>query len=250
MNDINRAVQQRNCIPGTEGEARLNPKLWDYSCYLLRCLKRNFERIIRDAARSRQSSSILCVDFGCGTRPYEQLFKDNGIGYIGADLSENQAADIAINSDGTVAVEGESADIVFSSQVLEHVYDVPSYLSECRRLLKPDGYLILSTHGFWTYHGYPDDFHRWTFHGLKRQVEDAGFTVNNVTPVVGIFAYTTHVRCQLVRGLLYKFAPWTLPFIGLVNIVASILMPLEDKITPSQVKYENSAIYIIEATKK
>jgi 2-polyprenyl-3-methyl-5-hydroxy-6-metoxy-1,4-benzoquinol methylase len=236
-------------IPGTEGEARLNPKLWDYSCYLLRNLKKHFERILTNEAKQNVLEHLQCLDFGCGTRPYEPLFRLNRIHYIGADLAENTAADIVIEPGKPLAVADESIDIVFSSQVLEHVYDVQSYLAECRRILKPNGLLLLSTHGFWTYHGYPDDFHRWTFHGLQREITDAGFSVQKLHPVVGLLAYTTHVHCQLVRGLLYKFAPGSLPVVGLVNTTASVLMPLEDWITPSQVKYENSAIYIVEARK-
>ena len=247
-------MKTKKTIPGTEGQARLAPKPWDYSYYLLRELKKTINSKIAKEAKSLSekapTSNPVVLDFGCGTRPYEPLFLERSFRYIGADLYGNPQAEIQFASGEQLPLEASSVDIVFSSQVLEHVCAVSEYLKECKRVLKPGGLLLLSTHGFWTYHGYPDDFYRWTFYGLKYTIEKTGFRVDDMVPCVGPLAYTTHLRCQLIRGFLYKFAPLSLPLIGLTNIIPSLLMPLEDYITPRQVKYENSAIYIVEARKE
>lgn len=241
-------------IPGTEGERRLFPRPWDYSCYLLRELKRAIVAILESEVRrvrpSGPAAALTALDYGCGTRPYEPLFRQSGIQYTGADLRGNPQADVPFEPSQPLPLADASFDIVFSSQVLEHVRDVPSYLAECRRVLKPDGLLLLSTHGTWTYHGYPDDYYRWTHQGLRTEIEQACFSVTRMIPCVGPLAYTTHVRNQLLRGLLHKFAPITLPLIGLTNICSALLMPLEDAVTPSQVKFENAAVYAVEARKR
>jgi len=41
--------------------------------------------------------------------------------------------------------DDESFDIVFASEVIEHIFDTTYFLKECRRVLKKDGLLILTT---------------------------------------------------------------------------------------------------------
>ena len=202
-----------------------------------------------ELTRSGNAEVMTVLDYGCGTRPYEPLFLKKGMRYVGADIRGNERADISFDANRPIPTESDSVDMVFSSQVLEHVSDVKGYLSECRRVLKTEGALILSTHGYWTYHGYPDDFFRWTFQGLRREVEQAGFRVEKMIPCVGPLAYTTHLRNQLLRGALYKWAPMSLPAIGLINILSSILMPLEDAMTPKTVLEQNAAVYVLGARK-
>lgn len=44
-----------------------------------------------------------------------------------------------------LAFSSECFDLVFSMEVIEHVHDYEKYLSEIKRVLKPSGFLILST---------------------------------------------------------------------------------------------------------
>jgi SAM-dependent methyltransferase len=113
------------------------------------------------------------LDYGCGSSPYKFLF--GSATYLRADLPHIANIDFAINQSGGVDVPSETIDLVLSSQVLEHVPDPALYLSECWRVLKPGGILLLSTHGLFEDHGCPFDFHRWTADGLKKTVEKAGF---------------------------------------------------------------------------
>jgi SAM-dependent methyltransferase len=66
---------------------------------------------------------------------------------------------------------------VLSTQVLEHVPDTAAYLRETRRVLKPGGRLVLTTHGIWQDHPGPLDLRRWTLDGLARDVAACGFRV-------------------------------------------------------------------------
>ncbi len=106
------------------------------------------------------------LDLGCGNKPYESLFRKKFATYVGADIAGNKDADLVIGSDGRVNAQDNTFDCVLSTQVLEHVTDPQLYLSEARRLLKPDGSLVLSTHGIWPYHPDPTDLWRWTVEGL------------------------------------------------------------------------------------
>ena len=115
------------------------------------------------------------VDFGCGCSPYQPLFGEYFDEYIRADISSSDDKDVELNEDGTLPLEDSSCNAVISTQVLEHVMDVDIYLKECNRVLKDDGWLFLSTHGYWKYHPSPTDFWRWTRDGLKKKLEEHGF---------------------------------------------------------------------------
>jgi SAM-dependent methyltransferase len=126
------------------------------------------------------------LDYGCGNKPYRDLFQRKFPLYQGADLAGNPDADLLIDATGRVDCEDASFDCVLSSQVLEHVTSPQVYLAEARRILKPNGSLILSTHGIWPYHPDPTDFWRWTIDGLQDEIERAGFKVIEVQGVLGM----------------------------------------------------------------
>ena len=133
------------------------------------------------------TSGQQVLDYGCADRPYRDWF-EQGVEVVGADLPGNAAADITIESDGTVPCPDASFDAVLSTQVLEHVADPAVYLHECARVLRPGGRLLLSTHGIFYFHPDPNDFWRWTCQGLERIIGDAGLDVVRLEGIFGMGA--------------------------------------------------------------
>ncbi|HSV26541.1 MAG TPA: class I SAM-dependent methyltransferase [Sedimentisphaerales bacterium] len=118
------------------------------------------------------------LDYGCGERPYQDIFARRFSSVVGADFPGNPAADFTVGPRGEMpSVADETFDAVLSTQVLEHVVDPCLYLAEARRVLKPGGVLILSTHGMFQHHADPNDYWRWTRTGLELEVSRAGFEV-------------------------------------------------------------------------
>jgi SAM-dependent methyltransferase len=115
---------------------------------------------------------------------YRDLFPA-GIDYVGADLPGNELAQVLLDDTGRVPLPDASFDLIFSTQVLEHVEEPDLYLAECRRLLKPGGRLLLSTHGTLIFHPCPNDYWRWTAPGLHRTIEKASFGVTTTQGVFG-----------------------------------------------------------------
>jgi SAM-dependent methyltransferase len=115
------------------------------------------------------------LDYGCGGSPYRELFKAEK--YVRADYVDCGNLDCLISADGKLDFPDNSFDAVLSTQVLEHVFSPRTYLLEALRVLRPGGKLILTTHGIWEDHGCPYDFRRWTYDGLARELNDAGFKV-------------------------------------------------------------------------
>jgi SAM-dependent methyltransferase len=74
----------------------------------------------------------------------------------------------------------ESADIVLVEQVFEHVKNPWRAAENINRILKPNGYLLVTTPFFLKVHGAPVDYWRWTQSGLCVMLEECGFHIETV----------------------------------------------------------------------
>ena len=124
------------------------------------------------------SKAISILDYGCGGSPYRSLFPNSN--YIRADFTPCKEIDYLLPNDSTIPMEESAVEMVISTQVLEHVSNPTHYISECFRVLKPGGCLLLTTHGMFHDHGCPYDFQRWTADGLRKLLEESGFCVDEM----------------------------------------------------------------------
>ncbi|HEV2915220.1 MAG TPA: methyltransferase domain-containing protein [Pyrinomonadaceae bacterium] len=144
------------------------------------------DKLRRVVASDLLKSGDEILDYGCGNKPYRELFSGKFANYVGADISGNAEAELILDAEGRVPAGDDRFDCVLSSQVLEHVVSPRTYLREAYRVLKPEGSLVLSTHGIWPYHPDPTDFWRWTIEGLQFEIRQAGFEVTMIESVFGI----------------------------------------------------------------
>lgn len=98
------------------------------------------------------------LDAGCGAGRVMALLAAAGNRVTGIDVSlralekaraHSSAGTVAGVLDSSLPFADETFDTVFSSEVIEHLLDVPTALAEMRRVLRPGGRLFLST----PYHG-------------------------------------------------------------------------------------------------
>src|SRR5262245_56209727 len=122
-------------------DTRADPTWWNHQRHSLIRLRRQIEQELDSSLRP--ASGDVVVDMGCGDMPYRSLFESRGARYLGCDI--DAAAPVPITPGQPVPLADGSASLVVSFQVLEHVWDLGWYLGECRRLLRPDGHLLLST---------------------------------------------------------------------------------------------------------
>lgn len=223
--------------------SRLNPTWWDHQRLPLVRLRQQIERELSSAPRPSLGDTI--VDLGCGDMPYRPLFEELGCNYIGCDLGDE--APISLEPGLPVPLADGEAEGVVSFQVLEHVWDLTWYLGECRRLLRADGWLLLSTHGTWMYHPHPEDFRRWTREGLVGELGAHGFEVERITGLIGPLAWTTQFRLLGYREVLRR-----IPLLGRILLppfvtLMNLRMELEDAITPERIRQSNASIYVVVA---
>ena len=159
---------------------RLRPPRGKPMYHVLVELRDTLGRVLEDLPAGE-----VVLDLGCGNRPYEALALQTFSRYLGADLPGNPRADVTLGPSGEIPLDDASIDCVLSSQVLEHVREPRRYLAEARRVTRPGGHLVLSTHGVWPYHPDPGDYWRWTCDGLREEVQAAGFTTVRLESVMG-----------------------------------------------------------------
>lgn len=105
-----------------------------------------------------QPSRIL--DYGCGSGGAVRKFVDAGHLAIGVDISDS-GIDLArrkvpearfelLEAGSKLPFADGSFDVCYSSEVIEHLFDVQEFLLEVHRVLTPDGVVILTA----PYHGW------------------------------------------------------------------------------------------------
>lgn len=134
---------------------------------------------IKEALEKYAKGNFL--DLGCGNKPYKEWYAPLIISSTGCDAiqsSENVVDTICFAT--KLSYANESFDTVFSTQVLEHVFEQQQMINEACRVLKPNSTLILTVPFTWELHEEPYDFFRVTKHGLKDMFEKAGFEIEYI----------------------------------------------------------------------
>ncbi len=211
--------------------------------FLLRALEKSVEQHV-----ARKDLECL-VDFGCGQMPYRSLFEPHLKSYIGVDIEGNAAADIKIRPGARVPMDDGSADVVLSSQVLEHVPTVGDYLCECSRLLKRGGKLILTTHGIYNWHPAPMDLRRWTWQGLEYEITQAGLEMAQIVPVGGPVSAGIGILLRLLSDCVPKIRKLRPAILMPSYVAGNLLVRLLEPITPLRAKYYNCQILLCVAVK-
>jgi 2-polyprenyl-6-hydroxyphenyl methylase/3-demethylubiquinone-9 3-methyltransferase len=98
------------------------------------------------------------LDVGCGGGLLAEPLARQGATVTGIDASERNIAiachharqtgvtiEYRAAAAETLAQEGKTFDVVITMEVVEHVADVPAFLSACAALVKPGGLLFMAT---------------------------------------------------------------------------------------------------------
>ena len=227
-----------------ESGRRIKPALWhaDY------CLLRGLADIVRRFANQYVKPGARILDYGCGAKPYRPLFPDD-CEYVGVDTCASSYADHVVAPSGGVPLPDGSFDFILSTQVVYLIPEYKDYLGECHRLLGPEGFLLITSHGTWTYHpASGGDYYRFTQDGLRYILDQAGFEVVEIEPVVGTLGTGLHLRQLVFSAWLKKLhCSW---LANVMNFLTNLRILVEDKLSPRGMRMSSPVIFAVVARRK
>jgi len=177
------------------------------------------------------------LDFGCGSKPYESLFK-NAKNYVGVDIKisghNHRDSKVDFFYDGfKLPFDDNKFDGVVCFEVIEHIFNVDEVLIEIYRVIRPGGLLLLSIPFAWDEHEAPFDFARYTSYGIKFILEKNGFKVvehvKTSTYVLAVFQMLIAYLSQYVlpkRGIFRILTLLCVVFpLNVMSLIFNALLP-------------------------
>jgi len=148
-------------------------RIWHPDYLVNRHLWVNIENAIQKARASLGTDFPLVLDIGCGHKPYRDHFGRSR--YFGMDRTAEDSRPDFLGDACRIPIQTGAVDIVFSTQVIEHVPKPDQMLREFNRVLKPGGFLVLTGPMYWPLHEEPFDFYRFTKYGFVHLLRESGF---------------------------------------------------------------------------
>jgi SAM-dependent methyltransferase len=169
------------------------------------------------------------LDVGCGSKPYQSLFRVDA--YIGLDIDSEVSRRVGIAdhfySGDKFPFIDSSFDSILCNQVLEHVFNPNEFVSEIVRVLKPGGVLLLTVPFVWDEHEQPYDYARYSSFGLRALLEKQDFHIIHHKKLGAdasiLFQLTNAYIYKIMQGYpaIIRFVFGT-PIMALVNVVGVI----------------------------
>ncbi|WP_443938126.1 class I SAM-dependent methyltransferase [Pedobacter sp. MW01-1-1] len=176
------------------------------------------------------------LDIGCGNKPYQEVLNSYVSHYLGCDIiqSSQEVVDILCYAN-QIPLNDCSFDTVISTQTIEHVEDHQGLVNEAYRLLRSEGFFILSGPMYWPLHEEPYDFFRFTKHGFTFILEKAGFEVVKIYSNGGkwsvagqAFLHALYPQINSIKGFKGKSIRFIFKVIGGIKSVNRLFQYLDN----------------------
>jgi SAM-dependent methyltransferase len=196
--------------------------------------RQNLYAWLAKAAQQESVPNATCVvNIGAGGE-VATVLEDIGIRARSLDVNPKRQPDIVANVEAMEPIGNCTVDAVFCVEVLEHVGQPEAAVGEIRRILRPGGCLIGSTPFLLGIHDAPEDYYRFTRHGLQwlfRDFEEIELRERNgYFAAAAVLVYRRFALDAPLRGVALLRAP-ALLFLGLVLEILDRLLPSHEGTT-------------------
>lgn len=184
------------------------------------------EQAVASFARALPAGAAV-LDAGAGEGQYRRQFE--GRRYVGVDLAVGDTGwDYsrldAVADLNALPFSNASFDAALNVVTLEHVREPARVLAEIARVLRPGGRFLLVVPQDWEVHQEPHDYFRYTRHGVRYLLEQAGFSDIVIEAGGGYFRLMGR---RMLNGLQFFRGIWLVPAL-LLLAPAGVLLPLLD----------------------
>jgi 2-polyprenyl-3-methyl-5-hydroxy-6-metoxy-1,4-benzoquinol methylase len=191
LENLGRYYESVDYISHTDGNKSLFEKMYQFVKNIALKSKLN---LINELSPTKGK----LLDIGAGTGDFLLVAKNNGWETFGTEPSEKARA-ISVKKgvsiiDATADLEDHSIDIITMWHVLEHVPDLENQIKELKRLLKPNGTLLVAVPNFksfdakhygkfWAAYDVPIHFWHFSKTAIKLLFEKENMTLQKVLPM-------------------------------------------------------------------
>lgn len=214
---------------------RTKPRIWDYS-YLL--TRNNLSVFIKFKELLDNKTNIKVLDVGCGFKPWNSMFDENKIEYLGIDYDkERSSADIVSKADN-LPFPSDMFDALIYSDSLEHAENIFSVIKEMRYVAKNNALVFISAPFVFPEHGIPYDFQRLTryfYQNVFRDDEIVLIKESNSslsTALVSLNLFIESTPISIMKG----FKHMVYIFNNIIGIVADLTIEISLKIIGNRFK--------------
>lgn len=187
------------------------------------------------------------LDVGAGRLAYKRLINKYAKSYTSSDFTKTHPDLDVVCDIEKLAFKENEFDVVFCSQVLEHVPHPQKALQEIKRVLEKKGKVIITVPMLGYIHNAPYDFYRYTKYGLELMAKETGFKVLELEEIGGLFSFLGYVRSTFLMSL------FAIPVLGdlilYFNYLLSKIDIFLDKITKNKKIFPLNYLMILEKVK-
>ncbi len=136
------------------------------------CILFGAKNLTRGEIAGKRVLEIGAIDVNGNLRPTVEALGPRE--YVGVDIEKGKGVDVVCRAEDILKeFGGESFDAVISTEMLEHIREWRTVVTNIKNICRPGGVILLTTRsrGF-KYHGFPYDFWRYELDDMKNIFSD------------------------------------------------------------------------------